>query len=218
MLLLLGILGQFLEGPPTRVVVRSGNFVFFCFAMSLCAAHFLHKVKKIHITVFATQGLLVPGGYIYMAQSFYNGGKNMDLVLPLLFFTLLMTMNGLVFLRSLFSLPLSPQPKSRTISSHEVTLYTLHGDKERGKIVFHEKGQGALPETILLDGYSRMIGIDLKPYWHKIMQDQLTSYTTSLTTYETIIKFGTTQQLVDEYEIVFKLTNERSYPSTGSGA
>ncbi len=104
LVLLIGILGQFMEGPPTRVVVRSSGFVFCCFAMSLFAAHFLHKVKKIHITVITTLGLLVPGGYIYMAQCFYTGGKNMDFALPLLFFTLLMALNCLFFIRALFSL------------------------------------------------------------------------------------------------------------------
>lgn len=101
---LLYAFGGFLEGPPTRVVVRSFSFISGCFVLSILAAQFLQQVRRIPIALSLLQALVIPGGYVYFAQLYYNGGKNQDYFIAIGIFFLVMMLNAVVYLNGLFSL------------------------------------------------------------------------------------------------------------------
>ncbi len=218
--------GGFLEGPPTRVVVRSFAFVFGCFSLSLLAAQFLRQVRRIPIALSLLQALVIPGGYVHFAQLYYHGGKNQDYSITIGIFFLLMMLNAAVYLNGLFALrhrgdlaeetiepipieddeyPEDDEYYDFELKSFEVTLYALDSEGRRGKVAFHKKGKSQVPESIVLDGYSKDLHVDLEGYWDEIFENQREEYQTNISTYETIVKFGDTMQLVDDYQLVFKL-------------
>jgi len=73
--LLLYIAGQYLEGPPYRVIVRSVPFVLACFALSGLAAQYLRQKSDLPLLYYLLQALLVPFGFVFAIQSYYNGGQ-----------------------------------------------------------------------------------------------------------------------------------------------
>ena len=92
------------------------------------------------------------------------------------------------------------------MESYEIKLHSLDDQGSLGKVKHHEQGTTEPPEAIIIDGFSEDKYIDLREYWTEILADQLEEYQTDVTTYETIIKFGETQQLVDEYRLVIKVS------------
>jgi len=64
-------------------------------------------------------------------------------------------------------------------------------------------------QVICLDGFSRTLTIDLEDYWNLMTVARNTDFSTPVTTYETIVKFGQTQQLVDHYQLVLHIEYER---------
>lgn len=90
------------------------------------------------------------------------------------------------------------------IKSYDIKLFSLGPDGEHTSLKYHDAGVSAPPEAITLDGFSQDICIDLSAYWADILQQRLEHLHTQITTRETIIKFGDTQQLLDEYEIIFE--------------
>ena len=105
--LLFIVLGDFLEGPPTRVVVRSLAFAVACFSLSLLTAQFLHQVHRLPLAIALPPALFIPAAFIYCAQHYYHGGKNADYELAISFFFVLMCLVGAVYIYSLFVI----QPK-----------------------------------------------------------------------------------------------------------
>lgn len=205
--------GGFLEGPPTRVVVRSFAFVFGCFSLSILAAQFLQQVRRIPIALSLLQALVIPGGYVHFAQLYYHGGKNQDYSIAIGIFFLLMMLNAAVYLNGLFVI------KSRNASAeadvtdedvdfgYEITLYDLDSEGHCASIKLQEQGEKELPEHITVDGFSRDIAIDLSEHWDVFLDDEdIEEYSAKVTTYETIVKFGETKQLVNDYQLVLKIT------------
>jgi hypothetical protein len=219
---LLYAFGGFLEGPPTRVVVRSFAFVVGCFLLSILAAQFLQQVRRIPIALSLLQALVIPGGYVYFAQLYYNGGKNQDYSIAIGIFFLLMMLNAAVYLNGLFALrqkvtsaaeDIEPDPieeyEDQTFepdAGYEITLYKLDSEGQRGFVELQEQGGEDLPGSIVVDGFSKDTVIDLNEYWDVMLNGDLGEYITNVTTYETIIKFGEPMQLINNYQIVLKLS------------
>ena len=208
--LLLFVAASWLEGPPTRLLVRNPSFVFSCFALSFFAVHFLDQRLLLPRVVIIAQALLVPSGWIYAVQHYYHGGKNQDYALISLFFGLLMMINGILYLLSLFVGHKLHRHSSESLSprSFSISLYRLDGDKQSTTAVYQYNGRE--PEQVIsLDGFSRTLTIDLDDHWAKMIENQNTDFATPVTTYETIVKFGQTQQLVDHYQLVLHIEYER---------
>lgn len=197
--LIIYLTGQFLEGPPYRVIVREFPFILACFVTSELAAHYLYQKFRGSVLVAIVQGALVPAGFILVVQRYYNGGINHDYTTAVTLFSLAMGINGMVYLWSLFDWKKRKQPLQ--ISHYDVKLYNLCEDETLGRLSFHEQGEDSPPEAIILDGFSQNQCIDLNPYWTEISEKQLEEFQTDITVRETIIKFGDTMQLVDHYRL-----------------
>ncbi|MCK4502455.1 MAG: hypothetical protein KAU22_05425 [Desulfuromonadales bacterium] len=211
--LLFYIAGQYLEGPPYRVIVRSVPFILACFALSILAAQYLRQRSSLPLLYYLYQALLVPGGFIFVIQNYYNGGINGDYSLAILFFAILMGLNGILYSCSLFSFRRRPQPtklntKPGIMKSYDIKLHCLDHEGNLGKVKYHDQGTAEPPEAIIIEGFSEARYIDLRGYWTEILAAQIEEYRTAITTRETIIKFGDTVQLVDEYELVMQVTYE----------
>jgi len=210
-LLLFYVLGDYLEGPPTRFVIRSWPFIVACVSLSLLTAQFLHQVHRLALVKLTVPALAIPAAFIYCAQLYYNGGKNEVYVQAISFFFVLMCLIGVVYLYSLFViLPKKSRDKDvladeESEPRYEITLYELDSEEQRGAIKIHMHGGIDLPEEIVVDGFSRDILIDLNDYWEAMLDNDLDDYSTNVTTYETIIKFGETMQLVNKYQLFLKL-------------
>lgn len=215
--LLFYVFGDFLEGPPTRVVVRSIPFVLVCILLPGLTAQFLYQVHRLPRHIVTSSSLFITCGFIYFSQLYYNGSKDKDYELLTTIFFILMCLVGLVYLYSLFVI----KPKSSyeddeesedddwesvPFTSYEIILYYLDSEEQRGKVVLRKQGSSELPEYLVVDGFSKDCFIDLSEYWDEIINDECEHYSTDLTTYETIVKFGDTMQLVNNYQIVFNLT------------
>lgn len=98
-----------------------------------------------------------------------------------------------------------PTPE-RTVTHYELRLFTVTDDGKRRGIHVQMQGTPPLPEVITLDGYSHDHFIALKDHWQTIKQQGLRHFTTPVTLYETIVKFGDTQQLVNRYELEIAIT------------
>lgn len=211
-LLLFYVFGDFLEGPPTREVVRSWPFIVACVSLPVLTAQFLYQVFRVHFAALVVPALAIPSGYIHFAQLYYDGGKNEPYELSVTLFFVLMLLIGVVYLFSLYMIR-PQQPKEETDDSesesdagYEITLYELKSEGKRGAVKHQEEGGEELPEGISIDGFSRTLFIDLNEYWDDMLENELDDYSAKVTTYETIVKFGETKQLVDNYQIVLKLT------------
>lgn len=206
--------GGFLEGPPTRVVVRSFAFVFGCFSLSILAAQFLQQVRRIPKALSVLQALFIPTGYVYFAQIYYSGGKNQDYFIAIAIFFLLMMLNAAVYLNGLFVMKSKTtgtgdgETESEEEFGYEITLYNLDPEGQLGSVKLQKQVQGEeeLPEHITVDGFSKNIAIDLGEHWDVFLDDDFEEYSAKVTTYETIVKFGETQQLVNDYQLVLKIT------------
>ena len=206
--LLIYLLGQYFEGPPYRVIVRSLPFMMSCFYLSIVAAMQLHQRSELPLLYLLLQALLVPVGFVFTIQNYYNGGINADYSLAVLFFTILMGFNGIIYCWSLFSFHRQSKLriKSARIKSYDLKLCYLDDDGNLGEIKYHDQGITELPEAMVIDGFSEDRYIDLRDHWETIIADQLEKYQTDITTYETIIKFGDTMQLTDKYRLTIKVT------------
>ncbi|MCP3670267.1 MAG: hypothetical protein GY814_07515 [Gammaproteobacteria bacterium] len=206
--LLLYIAGQYLDGPPYRVIVRSLPFVLACFYLSIAAAHYLRYKSDLPLYFYLLQAILVPGGFVFAIQYYYNGGINTDFSLAVLFFVILMGTNAILYGCSLY--PIRHQPEvPLAIKNYEINLYTRDQKGQQGTVKYHDHGATEPPTAIIVDGFSEDRYIDLRPYWQKIIEHQIDEFKTEITTYETIIKYGDTQQLVDDYLIVIKTVFSR---------
>jgi hypothetical protein len=58
-----------------------------------------------------------------------------------------------------------------------------------------------LPQGFVLERYSSDHFVSLEEHWQTILDRKIAHFKTSLTLYETIIKFGNTRQLVNDYEL-----------------
>jgi len=205
---LIFIAGQYLEGPPYRVIVRSVPFILVFFSLSALAARYLRQRSDLPLLYYLLQALLVPFGFIFAIQNYYNGGINVDYSLAVLFFAILMGLHGILYGFSLFSCKRKPTLKSKPtiIKSYDLKLCYFDADGNLGKIKYHDQGATKTPEAIIIDGFSEDRYIDLRNYWAEILEDKIAEFQTDITTYETIIKFGDTQQLVDEYRLVIKVS------------
>ena len=118
-----------------------------------------------------------------------------------------MGLNGILYGFSLFSFNRQSklQTKPAIMKNYDLKLCYLDDDGNPGKIKYHEQGTTEPPEAIIIDGFSEDRYIDLRNYWTEILEDKIAEFHTDITTYETIIKFGDTQQLVNEYKLVIKV-------------
>ena len=195
------------------MIVRSVPFVLACFSLSILAAQYLRQRSNLPLLYYLYQALLIPVGFVFVIQNYYNGGINGDYSLAVLFFAILMGFNGILYGCSLFSLRRQPQSaKLETtpgiIKNYEIKLYCLDSEGNSGKEKYHDKGISDPPQAIIIDGFSEDIYIDLREYWSEILEDQIEEYHTDITTRETIIKFGDTVQLIDEYRLEMQVTYE----------
>ena len=98
---------------------------------------------------------------------------------------------------------------SAPIQHFHVQLFKRHTDgKTSPYATFDEQGDSTtpLPQYIVIDGYSHDHIIELQPYWDKLISQGMRDYETTVTVRETIIKFGDTMQLVDDYILKFNIT------------
>ena len=98
---------------------------------------------------------------------------------------------------------------STPIQHFHVQLFQRHSDgKTNPYATFDEQGdsEAPLPQYIVVDGFSHDHIIELKPYWDKLISQGMQNYETTVTVRETIIKFGDTMQLVDDYILKFNIT------------
>lgn len=196
------IVGQFLEGPSYRVIVRGWPFILACFALSGVAAYTLRQRFRVPSVVSIVQALLVPTGFIFAVQQYYDGGINTDYATAVVFSMLAMGVNGLVYLSGLFEWGDRKREKlSPRIEQYEVKLFTLDNDGTLGRLKYHAQGETSPPQMILLEGFSQDQYIDLEPYWNTILDQQLEEFRTDIVVHETIIKFGETMQLTDPYRL-----------------
>ena len=91
-----------------------------------------------------------------------------------------------------------------TLAHYDIRLYRLDSHGQRGACVLHEQGSGEPPPAISIDGFSRTLSIDLADYWTEIVERRLEHARARTSTYETIVKFGETSQLVNEYELLIE--------------
>ena len=98
---------------------------------------------------------------------------------------------------------------SASIKHFHVQLFKRHSDgKTSPYATFDKQGDSEtpLPQYIVVDGFSHDHFIELKPYWDKLTSQGMRNYETTVTVRETIIKFGDTMQLVDDYTLKFNMT------------
>ena len=70
--------GQFIEGPPYRVIVRGLPFIFGILLMSFSTAVSLRLKNDNLFILNLIIGGVIPIGYILTIQQYYNGGINVD--------------------------------------------------------------------------------------------------------------------------------------------
>jgi hypothetical protein len=92
------------------------------------------------------------------------------------------------------------------IMHYDIRLYALDAKGNPAGVKYQDQGISAPPEAITLDGYSRDICVDLAEYWAEILRNHIREFQTDITTRETIIKFGDTQQLVNHYQLQINVT------------
>ena len=208
--LLTYVAGQFLEGPPFRVIVRSVPFIVATLGLAGLAALHLHRRFAAPLWLCLTLGAAVPAGFIFALQGYYHGGQNSAFAMLAGSFTALMAINLTVYLLSLSgrtgSGGKSNEHMQKNSSHYTIELFQLDDDGEPGRVVFEEKAKDQHPQGIIVDGFSQDRYIDLQPHWQEISQRQLCSYQAPITTYETIIKFGDTVQLINHYQLVITLS------------
>jgi len=98
---------------------------------------------------------------------------------------------------------------SAPIQHFHVQLFKRHTDgKNNPYATFDEQGDSTtpLPQYIVVDGYSHDHIVELKPYWDKLIDQGMQNYETTVTVRETVIKFGDTMQLIDDYTLKFNIT------------
>ena len=201
------LIGQFLEGPPYRVIVRGLPVILVCFIMSELAAHYLHKKFRLPVIISIVQGALVPAGFVLVVQRYYNGGINHDYTTAVTLFALAMGVNGMVYLWSLFDWKKKKHPLQ--MNHYEIKLYRLCEDGTLGRLSYHDHGEESPPGAIVLDGFSQNQCIDLEPYWSEILDKHIEEFQTDITVRETIIKFGDTMQLVDHYRLLISISYQQ---------
>ncbi len=98
---------------------------------------------------------------------------------------------------------------SASIQHFQVQLFKCHANgKTSPYATFDEQGDSTtpLPQYIVVDGFSHDHVIELQPYWDKLISQDLRDYETTVTVRETIIKFGDTMQLLDDYTLKLHIT------------
>ena len=60
-------------------------------------------------------------------------------------------------------------------------------------------------QVLKLAGFDGRITLRLDEFWNKVIQEDLVAYTTTLTGYETIIKFGNTMQLKEPFTVAVEI-------------
>ncbi len=208
LLLLVWLVGQFLEGPSYRAIVRSGLFMVMVTGVTLLACQAVYRLKNYPPLLGVIYTLITAGGFLWTIQHFYNGGKDSTYYWPLLFWSLFFLFNLLVYILSLFVsqrfwalLYSRGRKKSKSIRSYRLWLYAIKEDGSRGGIRYQAEGVKPLPETIVLSGYSQDQLIDLEPCWQQIEVQQLESLKKEELVCETIIKFGEALQLRERFEL-----------------
>lgn len=227
---LLYLLGQYLEGPSYRTIVHGIPFVLVSFGIVILSAQYLGERTRRQFKVTFLPLLFLPAAFVYAIQRHFDGSANPPVSFAVFITSLLMFLCGLVYLRSLAaawdtSLPTTTatphQPATQAdeagsddaglpgndsgVAHYDIRLYRLDHQGRRSSLIQQESGHGELPRAFLLDGYSETQCIDLDPGWADVLSHRIELYRTHVATYETIEKFGETQQLVNEYELVFEV-------------
>lgn len=210
--LLVLLFAQYLEGPPYRVIVRSFPFIITVVAVSAFAGEIVWRLKPYPPVLGLVYTIIVSAGFIWSAQSYYEGGKNRDYLFLLVFWSILMGLNLALCLSSLH-VPfkrrgdrIAPAQGIGSVDHYDVRFYRLANDGGRLHLSHHLHGAPPLPEGFFVDGFSRDHFVSLKDYWATIKEQRLHRFTTPVTLYETIIKFGETQQLVDHFELEIRVS------------
>jgi len=214
---LLYCLGRYLGGPSYRVIVRSSAFVLSCIGVTAFASELACRRWHLPAVGGVLYTIISVTGFVWAAQHYYAGGKNSDYVVYILFWGALMGLNLALYLNSLF-VSLDPprqlvdpphQPAGEELVEQDngpvryfdVRLFCVDDSGERGGLYYQLRGGPPLPEGFVLDGYSSDHFVSLEEHWQTIVNRKIAHFKTSLTLYETIIKFGDTMQLVNDYEL-----------------
>jgi len=201
--LLLYLFVQYLEGPSYREIVRGGPFLLAVFAISGLASEFLKQIWSTPLWVTPLQTILLPSLFILSVQFYFNGGHNNDALPILVACAIPMGINLLLYLISLYNWKYRGSPPVSNdapgTDTYKIELLRRNSEGRTAGVSFSTSGSRPFPEAIYVDGYSRDHAISLLDYWPVIEQDGLGYFETPITIRETIIKFGETQQLVDDY-------------------
>lgn len=201
--LLFFLLGQYLEGVAYRVFVRDVPFVFAVYAVAFLAGQFLRQIRAPSRWLTPLQTLLAPSLFILSVQQYYNGSINVSALPALMVCSLPMGLNLLLYINSLFnwtyreSIPEHETPLADI--DYKIELIHLSHEGKQVGMTFSDAGNNPPPQLIAVDGFSANHAIDLMGYWSAMEQNQLEQFETTVTLRETIVKFGETQQLVDNY-------------------
>lgn len=214
---LLVLSGWYLEGSPYRLIVRSPLFMFCVAGISVFACIFIRRVRSYPAGVCAVYAAVVCGGFIYSARQYYDGAGNDAYFPALILWGSFMGLNALLYVLGLFApffrkisqsnhpdMASDRQPNNenpRHVDSYDIQLFRLNQDKTKGAVCFHMRGSRPLFGGFFINGFSQDQFVDLSLYWPTISEQRLEFFSTSISTYETIVKFGDTLQMTDTYQL-----------------
>ncbi len=92
------------------------------------------------------------------------------------------------------------------VKSFELRLY--RGRNTDGEPEFSVSGSGDEWENyqrVRVPGFDGSVSISLEGFWAAVLEQQLHDATAEVTGYETIVKFGDTQQLKEDFTVVVQV-------------
>ena len=91
------------------------------------------------------------------------------------------------------------------IKQYRVSLFRADDDPTVDEPLEVREGCEDLPQSILVDGFNRMLEIELSPYWQKMQEHKLEEFQMTTRTNETFVKFGEVTQKTRDYLLVFEV-------------
>jgi len=83
-------------------------------------------------------------------------------------------------------------------------LQLFSGRSKKGECVFEKSSNSNNWQDYIdlkVPGFSGSVSVSLASAWHTVINEQLDSYSGLVTGYETIVKFGNTHQLKENYTV-----------------
>lgn len=197
------LLDMYFVSVPTREVVNSPAFYI---ALSGLVLLPLFSVKGIAFKIASIiSGACLYALILWSYQNYFHGAYNLDysgwyvtssfLIAGYVFFfamDLLMTIVGLHKLRAINS------------AVYSIKLYEIHGSNQTLVEEVEIPLQSDQVAEIAIDGFDRTLYLELDDCWNTIKEKDLKSFQTEKHLYETIVKFGDTQQLKRDFLVIFQ--------------